>query len=48
MNVRVRAEMCRIADEGMSFAASAISAAYYAYHQDHTYSVRHSSTISAS
>ena len=36
MNVRVRVEMCRIADEGMSFAASAISESYYAYHQDHT------------
>ena len=45
MNVRVRAEMCRIADEGMSFAASVISATY---HQDHTYFVCQSSTISAS
>ena len=45
MNVRVRVEMCRIADEGMSFAASAISAAY---HQDHTDCVCQSSTKSAS
>ena len=45
MNVGVRVEMCRIADEGMSFATSVISAAY---HQDHTDCVCHSSTISAS